>query len=264
MRRLGLGVAALLFAAGCDTGGTSDTDISMKFDAGPDSGAVVIFEDGGVPATPPDGVAACPQGICNYQSGTGCPASTPACVPIPNNGTIAPACSPAGAGKTGSSCAQQTDCAAGYFCVTNEGQCRKLCCGGDWTGCDSAGEHCLKSLDYGDGMGGVQSTGAMLCYPINTCDALKPASCTQAGTECIVADATGATACLPPGPGGAGEACPCKGGFVCVSDAPDASPTCHRLCGAVPGGAPPYCQEGEGVCVHHLRDPDGVGECLKL
>ncbi|APR83689.1 Hypothetical protein A7982_09038 [Minicystis rosea] len=209
-------------------------------------------------------MAACPQGACNYQSSAGCPAATPACVPVPENGSVSPACFPAGTGKTGSTCTQQSDCAAGYFCVTSEGQCRKLCCGGDWSGCESASEHCIQALDYGDGMGGKVSTGAMLCFPVNTCNALEPSSCTQPGTACLIADATGATACLPPGAGGAGQPCPCQGGFACVADAPDASPTCHRLCGAVPGGAPPYCQEGEGVCIHHLRDPEGVGECLVL
>lgn len=261
MRRSGLGAAALfLLAAGCEYG-TPDTDVPMKFDAGPEGGVVVILDGGGAPATPPDGASACPQGLCNYQTGTGCPAATPACLPLVSNGAASPACSPAGTGKTGTACTQQSECAPGYFCA--EGQCRKLCCGGDWTGCDSAAEHCLKRLDYSDGMGGVIATGAMLCYPVDTCDALVPASCKDPGTACLIADATGATACLPPGPGGAGDPCPCQGGFACVSDAPDATPTCHRLCGAVEGGAPPYCQEGEGVCVHHTRDPAGVGECVK-
>jgi len=225
---------------------------------------VVIFEEAGAPVTPPDGVAACPQGVCNYQTSAGCPATSPACIPVLNGGAAAPACSPAGTGKTGSTCAQQAECAPGYFCVLGANQCRKLCCGGDWSGCDSPSEHCIQFLNYGDGMGGVVATGAMLCAPVNTCSAIDPASCTQPGTACLIVDQTGATACVAPGAGGAGDACPCQGGFVCVADAPDASPSCHRLCGAVPGGAPPYCQDGEGTCVHHARDPEGVGECLNL
>jgi hypothetical protein len=29
----------------------------------------------------------------------------------------------------------------------------------------------------------------------------------------------------------------------------------------VEGGGEPFCQEGEGICVHYNRDPQGVGEC---
>lgn len=266
MRRLAtlaLLALPLLFVVGCEDGGPADSDISNTFDGGPEGGVLVVLDGGGAPATPPDGVAACPQGICNYQSGAGCSGATPACFPTLSGGAATPACAPAsGAGKTGSACASQDACAAGYFCA--EGQCRKLCCGGDWTGCDSPDEHCLKGLDYGDGMGGVVSTGAMLCYPVNTCDALQPKSCTQPGTECLIVDGTGATACMPPGQGGSGDPCPCQGGFACVTETEGAAPRCHRLCGAVAGGAPPYCQEGEGICVHHGRDPAGVGECIHL
>jgi hypothetical protein len=263
MRRLGLAAVALLCAAGCDNA-TAETDKSKEFDAGPpDGGVVVILDGGGAPATPPDGASLCPTGICNYQTGAGCPASTPACIPATSNGSITPACSPtSGTGTTGTACTQVGDCAAGYMCA--DGQCHKLCCGGDWTGCDSPNEHCYKKLDYSDGMGGVQSTGAWLCYPVNNCDPLKPASCTTAGTQCLIVDDTGAAGCLAPGSGGTGDPCPCQGGFVCVLDKPGGAKSCHRLCGAVEGGAPPYCQEGEGVCVHHTRDPAGVGECLVL
>jgi hypothetical protein len=263
MRRLGLGAAALLVAAGCDNGGTTDTAISMHFDAGPEGGVEVILDGGGAPATPPDGAKACPAGVCNYQTGAGCPASTPACIPASSSSGIAPACTPTtGTGKTGSACTQQGDCAAGWFCA--EGQCRKMCCGGDWTGCDSPSEHCIETLAYADDMDGVKATGAMLCYPVGTCNPLQPTGCTQPGTFCLIADATGAAACLPAGTGGTGAPCPCQGGFVCVSDMEGAPPTCHRLCGAVEGGAPPYCQDAEGICVHRTRDPAGVGECSNL
>lgn len=260
MRRLG--TFALLLIAGCDEGGLPDTDISNTFDAGPEGGVVeVVLDGGGAPETPPDGVSACPQGICNYQAGTGCGAATPACFPISNGAAITPACSPgAGTGKTGSACAQQDQCAPGYFCA--EAQCRKLCCGGDWSGCDTPKEHCFTKLLYSDGMGGSTDTGAMLCYPINTCNALDPASCTKPGTVCQIVDGTGATACLAPGNGKTGDPCPCQGGFACVSEMAGVAPTCHRLCGATPGGSPPYCQEGEGICVHKNRDPAGVGECV--
>ena len=100
----------------------------------------------------------------------------------------------------------------------------------------------------------------MLCYPVNTCDALHPASCAEPGTSCQIADPTGVTACLADGSGTAGSPCPCKGGFTCVQQTGKA-PVCVRLCKAVPGGGSPYCQAGEGICTHYARDPAGVGEC---
>jgi hypothetical protein len=265
MKRLDWTGAALFLTAGwlvgCDPSGTADTAIINHFDGGPDGAVEVILDGGGDPATPPDGVSACPAGICNYQTGKGCSGATTDCIPVSNGGTITPACSPPGTVGPGATCAGVTDCVAGYVCA--ESKCRKLCCGRDWTGCDSPDQHCLKNLEYGDGMGGTLDTGAMLCYPVNTCDALAPTSCTDPGTACLIADETGVTACLTPGAGATGDACPCQGGFVCLNK-PGEPGTCHRLCKAVAGGAPPYCQDGEGVCVHFTRDPSGVGECTPM
>lgn len=248
---------ASIAVAGCDTG--VDTDVVNPLDGG-SADVTVILDGGGDPAIPPDGVAACPQGICNYQSGLGCPQGTPACIPaLDGMGGVAPACQPAGTAKTGEACAQFTDCAAGFLCVL--GACKKLCCGGDWTGCPTAGEHCLTSLVYDNGMGGTLQTGAMLCETVNNCDALVPSSCGGKGV-CQIADATGATACLPEGSGQSGDPCPCKGGFTCQTPN-DASPRCVRLCKAVEGGGEPFCKPGEGICTHFVRDPPGVGECTQ-
>jgi hypothetical protein len=259
MKRLGWFGAALSMVVGCDSSGPVDTGMSQNFDGGPPPGYVVILDGGGDPAMHPDGQALCPAGVCNYQTGAGCQAPTPACIPALVDGGVAPACESADAGVTGTACMHATDCAPGYLCST-DATCHKLCCGGDWTGCDSPAEHCIETLLYQGPDGGSVNTGAMLCYPINTCNALQPKSCTAPGTSCVVADRTGATACLAEGSGTTGKPCPCKGGFVCLTDSKGTA--CHRLCGAVAGGAPPYCQEGEGICVHYDRDSAGVGECV--
>ncbi len=251
-------LGAAIFAVGCGASTGEGTTSTGGPDAGPPE-IEVILDGGGAPATPPDGASRCPQdGLCNYQTGAGCPAGTPSCLPLPDgNGGVAPACNLAGSGASGAACTAATDCAAGHLCV--EGTCHKLCCGGDWTGCASAGEHCLQGLVYGDGKGGTLQTKAMLCSPINTCDALVPSSCPKAGTTCQIADPTGATACLPEGQGGSGDACPCQGGFTCLVG--ENGSECRRLCKAVAGGGDPFCQSGEGICVHYNRDPSGVGEC---
>lgn len=252
--RYAAGILAAALSWGCGGGGEADTAQPYPMDAGPDA-YVVILDGGGTVDPPPDGVAACPDGLCNYQSGEGCSGATPSCVPTVTPGGIGPACLAAGAGVSGSPCdanAAVSGCAAGYVCA--EQTCHKLCCGGDWTGCPSADEHCFRSLKYSVD-GAAVDTGAWLCYPVNTCDALVPSSCSQPGTTCQIVDPTGATACIPEGTGAVGEPCPCKGGSLCVDG------QCRRLCKAAPGGGEPYCQPGEGACVHFNRDPAGVGEC---
>jgi hypothetical protein len=224
----------------------------------PDGGNTIYvdLDGGGDAAVPPKGVTLCPSGACNYQSGSGCP-SVAACLPTLNGSTPSPTCVPAGAVALGAACQATDDCVAGAVCAT--GICRKLCCGGDWTGCDDPSEHCIVDLEYA-GPSGPVNTGAMVCYPINTCNALEPSSCTTSGTSCQIADATGVTACLPQGTGVAGQACPCEGGYICT-EVPGSSPVCVRLCKAVEGGGEPACGTNEGVCTHYTRDPAGVGEC---
>lgn len=247
------GSLALLFtlsiAAGC--GGGSE---SIPSDAGADGGPVVILDGGGTIPTPPDGPSLCPgTGACNYQTNAGCTA-TQTCVPVPDqSGGVPPTCVNAGQGTSGAVCQTFEQCAPGYLCAG--GQCYKTCCGGDWSGCPSAAEHCIQKLSLKNNDGLTVATGAMLCVPVNTCDALDPASCPVAGQTCQIVDPTGATLCLPEGSGDSGEACPCKGGFLCVDK------ECRRLCKAVEGGGEPLCEDGEGVCIHYQRDPQGVGEC---
>lgn len=254
-----LGLFAISFGlagAGCGNPGSETTPA----DAGAD-GPTVILDGGGPVAVPPDGASACPQGACNYQTNAGC-AANQTCVPLPDgSGKVPPGCIGAGDGKSGVACENFDQCAPGYICVAKA--CRKLCCGGDWSGCPSDAEHCIQGVLTKDASGNSIATGAMVCLPVNTCDALNPAVCPTPGQTCQIVDPTGATVCLPEGKGGAGEGCPCKGGSLCVTEQIDGKPVnkCHRLCKAVEGGGEPSCQAGEGICVHFNRDPAGVGEC---
>jgi hypothetical protein len=227
---LGLGAlalgASLGHAAGCVTSGNGSEPglvTSGTLDPGSDAGVVVRLDGGGAEPTPPDGVGACPKGACNFQSNAGCDGGA-SCLPIPGADGVAPTCYPGGAAPSGGACTQWSDCAPGHLC-DGTGHCRKLCCGGDWRGCPD-GEHCLETLALASDAG-PQTTGAMLCTPVGTCDPLVPASCEEPGTTCQIADASGAVACLPEGTGGAGEPCPCKGGFLCVLQ--NEKPVCHRL-----------------------------------
>lgn len=239
---------ASIGASGC--GSSTETN---PLDGGSDGGVVVILDGGGEIATSPDGAPACP-GVCNYQTNEGC-SSTETCFPSVANGTATPACTAAGAGKDGDSCAQIADCASGYMCALGEGVCRKLCCGGDWSVCPDPDQRCLQKLSVKEPNGSTVPTGAMVCVTVNDCDPLNPHTCPKATQACQVIDGTGAVACVNEGQGEQGESCPCAGGYLCVANA------CRRLCKAIEGGGEPYCQEGEGICVHYNRDPAGVGEC---
>lgn len=210
-----------------------------------------------LPAEPPDGPAACAPGVCNYQTQEGCPAAQ-ACRPR-FNGTepeVTPGCEAAGAATAGEACNAPTDCARGHYCA--DGVCRKLCCGGDWTGCD-AGESCLRALQVRAG-GEVISAAASLCFPVGTCDPLDPMSCgDEPNRECKIVDPTGAVACAPKSSAGLGDACAppevCQQGLSCVGG------RCIKLC-AYAACAEPSCSAEEGTCVHFARNPPGVGECI--
>ncbi|HEY6077848.1 MAG TPA: hypothetical protein VIW29_03555, partial [Polyangiaceae bacterium] len=184
---------------------------------------------------PPDGAAECASGVCNYQTQAGCSASE-ACRPqfSASSATVEPGCEAAGGGESGAACTEQVDCARGFFCDPL-GSCRKLCCGGDWTGCD-AGESCIRNLQVKAG-GKVVSAGADLCFPVGTCDLFDPESCSdEPGRECKVVDPTGAIACSPLSTKDVGESCGpptvCKRGLACVGG------SCVKLCAFEECGEP--------------------------
>jgi len=252
-------LAALISGCANDEGETIDPN---KIDGGQD--AHIVKDGGGDPAMPPNGAEACPQGACNYQTNEGCSGATPSCTPQINGmGDPVGVCTAAGTGKSGTECTVATDCAAGYVCAEKE--CHKLCCGGDWTGCPSASEHCIVELKVQPTGGEPVDTQAMLCYEVDTCDALKPDSCTRPGTTCQIVDPTGASACFPEGTAAAGESCAtarCKGGTLCAIQGDEK--VCRQLCAAVEGGDAPYCPD-KYACVHYNdKHPANVGECVPL
>jgi hypothetical protein len=148
------------------------------------------------------------------------------------------------------------------FCF--ERACRKLCCGGDWSGCDE-GESCIRQLsvrldDMMSDAGVVVDANVDLCFPIDTCDVFETDSCDdEPGRECRIVDPTGAVACAPDSNIGLGEPCDvvnqCDQGLHCVDN------RCRALCRAESCDEEPSCENADDICVHFDRDPDGVGEC---
>ena len=225
---------------------------------------------------PPDGVALCPKGTCNFQSQEGCSA-TQSCTPHYNatSGKVEPTCSANGTLAKGAKCTGTTEtCGRGMVCAN--GVCAKVCCGLDYTACDP-GESCFQhstqfmtasgsKIDYNEGLG--------TCAPVGNCDLLDPDSCASdaAHPVCRIVDATGAVACVQGGDRKLGEACDGEhqcgtgqhcAGYIKADGSASLQTTCVRLCRYGTCNAKPGCPEDEGPCVHFARDPEGVGECTK-
>jgi len=249
-------LTASWWLSGCGSSSTVNAP-SAPADAGCEDAATVL-DGGGTIEQPEAGGSACPSGVCNYQTQSGCGAGQ-ACRPqfSASETTVEPGCEAAGSGRSGAACATGSDCAVGYFCV--EQACRKQCCGNDWTACDD-GESCFRPLQVKAG-GVVTDSGMSLCFPIGGCDPLDPTSC-GSGSSCAIVDGRGAVACIPASTAKPGAPCDaggaCATGSICVSLSAGAE--CRALCRADACGSP-GCAPGQGNCVHFKRDPAGVGEC---
>lgn len=241
---------------------------------------------------PPDGEKACPTGVCNYQSQTGCPAAaTCGAQPDSMTATITPKCVQTGTRDRGQVCDATNLCLPGYQCIHAAGKpgfCRKLCCGdsskgyGDWTACPT-GESCIRSIvatfEQPPNSGNKITVDAHVyaCVPVNNCDVLDKDSCHDdpdaddpSRPVCRIADPTGNVACLPPGSATLGEPCAhldqCGPVQICAQSTdkqgiPHGDFTCRRLCRLPQSCGDRPCPSEEGTCVHFNRDPAGVGEC---
>jgi len=250
---------------------------------------------------PPDGPSFCPKGVCNYQTSEGCPANQTCVVSIDANaGTAAPKCVGVGVRKAGEPCdtlvvdptmpvSAEKLCARGLQCIGKVGQsqiCRKLCCGepgasyGDWRGCDP-GESCIRQIQPATEQPPksgkfviIDHPGVFACVPVNECDVLDADSCkdnTDGRTVCRIVDPLARVACRPAQSASSKLGGPCAHFDQCgpvqhcayrqSQGVPQSDKACRRLCRITLecGGA--SCPEGEGVCVHFKRDPEGVGEC---
>jgi len=262
-----LAVSAVCWPAAC---GSGDTTVSTSL-----SRCVVYPGDDFVPE-PPDGEALCPQGACNFQSQAGCSA-TETCSPHYDSASnsVVPACVATGTQKAGAPCDNTASqiCAPGLICA--DGACAKPCCGGDYTVC-GAGESCIRTATIFKTAQGTEipyDAGLGTCAPVGTCNVLDPTSCSSDATRpvCRIVDARGYVACRPHSEGGdadLGEPCnadkQCAPGLHCAGNVDDdaaVQTTCVRLCAWGSCDAKPACGNGEGLCVHFARDPDGVGEC---
>jgi hypothetical protein len=256
-----LRVAFLLVSSVVALACTSNSQSSATPDR--DAGFTVVFLDAGArAAVSPDGTSSCPIAACNYQTQEGC-ASGQMCHPSLNADSVSPACVSAGTRTVGETCAWQ-QCAPGLFCA-GDGHCRHLCCGGDWSVCES-NESCTEAIQL-QAVDSASPTpaGVSICEPTDDCDVLDPQSC-PAGKSCYIVDSRAGTKCMSTGGVPFNGACSatklCAAGLTCVQNSQGTGSACRRLCRAVAGGGEPGCPEAEGgYCAHFVRDPLGVGEC---
>jgi hypothetical protein len=182
------------------------------------------------------------------------------------------ACQSAGTGELDTPCLSTSDCGAGLACVGGGlvGRCRPYCCRSD--ACDGMDRtYCSPQPERDSGAEpGSEPLIVPVCVSADDCDLGEPYPCPSGRTcecgdekACMVVRAErdgdptsglGMTACVAPGDGEAGDACPCSWGHVCSR----ASGTCLELCSTVAASA--TCSER---CQASAELPLGWGVCIR-
>lgn len=194
--------------------------------------------------------------------GPGSPsAGSQSCQLMFREGAMVAECAQAGAGTEGAACASSRDCAPGLGCVgsAGAGQCLPYCCGGNES-C-GAGRYCTqRPLRSPDIVEGQVAPTIPVCAVADNC-ALVLGSCAERGAcscpeglACTIVRAD-TTACVVPGVGEEGQACPCAPGYFCSQgtntclkfcDVKEPQSTCGaRECQPGPRGFP----TGWGLCI---------------
>lgn len=257
-RQLGIWLACLV--AGCATGSAVDDDPIPDAAPGPDSP---------LPGDPND---VCANDPCDLLDQCGCPDTqvcdldlgdlangTTACRDVTSPGTETGACDVA------------TDCAEGYICLGNPGQCRRFCDPDDDM-CGS-GAYCRIHVVYDAGGGDFQDVpGAVTCTKSCSPELASGNGCPDGfGCDSFIANSGQAdefyhTDCrsAPASGGGDGADCSanssrdCAPGFTCVTFDPGGNETheCKQIC-LVPDGA---CSAGSCTAYSAGTPPvvDGV------
>lgn len=157
------------------------------------------------------------------------------------------------AGTNSAPCFTAADCAPGFACV-DDGKCRANCCG-DVEAC-AEGTYCALQVPAPDEIpNGVVAPQIPVCELADHCmlfDA-NGGGCTG-GKVCSIVRADGTTSCIDPGPGGAGDPCPCQAGHVCGSSINKCFQLCSLQSGASDCPSGYVCQQQSytqpvGICV---------------
>ncbi len=171
---------------------------------------------------------------------------------IGDNGTVNGECTPKNDDATQSTpCFTAADCAPGFACV-GDGKCRAYCCG-DVEAC-AAGTYCtLDNPAVDEVPNGVVAPQLPVCELADHCMLFDTngGGCTG-GKVCSIVRADGTTACIEPGPGGAGDPCPCQAGHVCGYSINK----CFQLCSLQSGASD--CPSGYVCQQQSYQQPVGI------
>ena len=263
-----LGMALALMACGDDDGREPGTDSGTPgVDSGtpgtdsgtPGTDSGTPGTDSGTPGTDSGmSTGMCPVGDCDLVSNAGCDAAMgEGCYwLLPMEGADPePLCNPAGTGTTGTPCDAPFDCQEGLTC--DEGECRKVCCGGSDATCDP-GDICI---NFSDGAGMLTGFGA--CRTPSDCDVIEQTGCPE-GEACYVISNDASVDCItPPVDGGTqGDSCDslnsCAPGFLCLTPEGGSS-ACVQACNPMS----PVCPDGTS-CARVGSFPADLGACLAM
>jgi hypothetical protein len=176
-------------------------------------------------------------------------------------------CAPAGSGMSDAPCLSSADCAPGLACVGEGygGLCRPYCCGGN-DACEP-GLFCTERPLVSAESGSVnQPIGVPVCVIPDRCDLKQRFPCSEElaakgectcreGLACMLVN-DGATSCVKPGKGMAGDDCPCAWDHVCSQG----TRQCLKLCSTK--SLDTGC--GAGRCMATSGVPEGFGVCVGL
>jgi hypothetical protein len=165
-----------------------------------------------------------PQGFASFS-----------CQVTSQNNLLTRQCVAAGSGTANAPCFGAADCAPSFACVTDgdAGRCLPYCCNAQTT-C-APGTYCAEQPLRRALAGGsnTQAPRVPVCVPADGCSLEDQFPCPagetcrcQGDTACMVVRSDGTTACIKPGSGQQGDACPCAWNHVCSS----VTNTCVKIC----------------------------------
>ena len=150
-------------------------------------------------------------------------------------------------------CLTSTDCGPGLGCDAS-GLCRRYCCG-DVEACPDDTYCAPEPMAAMDAVNASEPPLIPVCIPADECTPLAENDLCDEGLTCTIVRQDGTTACVEPGAGQTGDACPCaKDHFCQVSTS-----TCIKLCRL---GEPDAC--GPGYICQNSSNNDDVGFCIEI
>lgn len=157
------------------------------------------------------------------------------CQVTSQNNLLTRQCVAAGSGTANAPCFSAADCAPSFACVTDgdAGRCLPYCC--DSHSSCAPGTYCAEQPLRRSQSAGANSQAPRVpvCVPADGCSLEDEFPCPdgktcrcQGDTACMVVRTDGTTACIKPGSGKQGDACPCAWNHVCSS----VTNTCVKIC----------------------------------